>query len=207
MRTRVGLVLCGTAVAVAVWMAPSVAEAQIKSPGASPNGYSVEVEPHLLFQWDMHYAGWASHSGWGPGLRVAIPLMENGPINKINNNFAIGFGFDWAHDSTNCWGWWNNARYAGGKCTANDFWFPVVLQWNFFIHKKFSAFGEPGLAIRHSTWSNSGYYNGVPGEYKSSDTSLEPVFAGGGRVHFTDKVAFAFRLGWPYASLGVSILF
>jgi hypothetical protein len=32
--------------------------------------------------------------GFGAGFRASIPLFHNGPIDTINNNMAITFGFD-----------------------------------------------------------------------------------------------------------------
>ena len=44
-------------------------------------------------------------------------------------------------------------RYDGcwyhGNCSAEYFDFPVVMQWNFFVAKRWSVFGEPGLYIYH----------------------------------------------------------
>ncbi|MBI5534690.1 MAG: hypothetical protein HY898_18335 [Deltaproteobacteria bacterium] len=184
---------------------PICAEAQIKQPGAHPD-YSVELEPHATLWWQDHDLGYGDHgTGLGLGLRASIPLVDNGFVKTINNNVALGFGFDWGHYSHNCW--WGRNRAFYGDCTNNVYWFPVVMQWNFFITKAFSVFGEPGLAIRHYRWSwPTGYCGPTPNtpcDDTYTDTTLDPVFFMGGRVG-NDKVTFTFRVGWPYASLGAS---
>jgi hypothetical protein len=191
---------------------PAPAAAQIKEPGEHPR-YGVELEPHLLVVWDNHYRwGWGS-TGWGPGLRASIPLFDNGPIPSINNSMAIGFGLDWARYSHAC-GFDFIAKapgssYAYETCKANDFFVPVVLQWNFFVTKLFSAFGEPGLGIVHRRWSWPSSCRGpsgqmVPCDFNDSTTDLFGVFAVGGRLHASEAISFTFRLGWPYASVGAS---
>src|SRR5205814_2106864 len=93
------------------------ASAQIKQPGAHPK-YAVELEPHFAVQWA--YTVW-DNTGIGVGLRASIPVIQNGPITTINNNLAIGFGFDWAHvDDTGCalYGGFRTAP-VGWSCAGN----------------------------------------------------------------------------------------
>jgi len=66
---------------------------------------------------------------------------------------------------------------------------PVVMQWNFFLSTHWSVFGEPGLGIE------------LGGAGK-----LHPIFAVGGRYHFTENIALVMRLGFPTASVGVAFL-
>jgi len=192
------------------------ASAQIKSPGAHPS-YGVEVDPHLILGWADHY--WGHKNGWGVGGRFTVPIIEQGPISKINNSMGIGFGVDWVHFSDQCWGYyWHGdyyGPYAGEDCTANTLWFPVVLQWNFWLTKVISVFGEPGLSIVHRSWdwyqphcpgSLSGWYGWC--KTHDSETDLEPlVMFGGARFLFSDSAGLTVRLGWPYASVGASLLF
>src|SRR5579883_1330264 len=58
---------------------------------------------------------------------------------------------------------------------------PVVMQWNFWLSTHWSVFGEPGLAV------GSG----------AANAAVWPAFFVGGRLHFTDRVALTFRLGYP----------
>src|SRR5262245_23691140 len=120
--------------AMALLLAGS-ASAQIKNPGAHEN-YAAELEPHLVVQWAEEPA-W-DDEGFGVGFRASIPLVDNGPVTTINNNMAIGFGLDWAHFDDPC----NvvNLNLDDDACSANDFWVPVVVQWNFFFSDLISAF-------------------------------------------------------------------
>jgi hypothetical protein len=193
------------------------AEAQIKEPGAHPD-YSVELEPHFVFQLDHRVAG---TEGIGLGARASIPLMQNGPVPKINNNFAIGFGLDWAHfGNDNCWGWGyygpirgNFFNAPGFSCSGNSLWFPVVVQWNFFFTPVVGAFAELGLGIFHDWWSLScdpgfagcpigpaGYSVGY------SDTGVWPMFAIGPRFLLADSFDIIIRIGIPYLSVGPGFL-
>lgn len=191
--------------AVAVLAAPAAAEAQIKRPGAAPR-YDVELEPHLLMQWANRAWG---RNGLGIGGRASIPVIANGPIKTINNNFAVGFGLDWAHFSGCNWGWRRGAwwdrrldpRWA--DCRANNIWLPAVAQWNFFLTERISVFPELGLGIQHIWWRFCD-----PGGFcdRFSDTRLDLMFFAGGRFLITDSVGITVRLGTPYISAGVSIL-
>ena len=182
---------------------PANAASVIKRPGAHP-AYSVELEPHLLLQWSQTRWG---DEGFGPGVRINIPFLDNGPIQKINNNMAIGFGLDWAtfSDVGNYCYYYDPRVPAAARaydCDANAFWFPVVLQWNFFLTDIISVFGEPGFAIAHYRWdSDYTLY-----DYSDSETDLRFVFWGGGRFLLGDTVSIIARIGTPYLSVGVSFL-
>jgi hypothetical protein len=193
---------------------PARAESIIKHPGDHPK-YSVELEPHGLVQygWTPDWMG----TGFGLGFRASIPMFDNGPISTINNNMAISFGLDWAHFSQDWWCWGRPARnypgYLGWSaaygCSANTLWFPVVLQWNFFLTDIISVFGEPGLALVHDWWS--GWWpcpnNGASAcQYTNSETGLAPAFWAGARFLFSKSVGLTVRLGFPSSTLGLSIL-
>jgi len=176
-------------------------ESIIKRPGDHPN-YSVEIEPHLLAAFFRYGA-----TGIGLGGRFTIPIVKNGFVSTINNNVGIGFGLDWIHYSGCYYGRW----YYYSGCYYNSFWFPVDLQWNFFLTKHWSVFGELGLGIIYSDWG--GYYGPQPccdrfGCYDCGPSrwGLEPVIFVGGRYHFSDAIALTLRLGWPYISFGVSFM-
>ena len=180
------------------------ARSVIKLPGAHPR-YDVELEPHLLVAWD--HPGWRNDEGIGPGLRLAIPIVEQGPIQKINNSMAIGFGLDWAYYDDQC---------GLGDCSVSAFYVPVVLQWNFWLTDVISVFGEPGFGFRYTTWSNDGYYdcpynpNDARCNYYYRDTNdLDPIFIFqmGGRFMFSDNIGAMVRIGYPYFSAGLTFLF
>jgi hypothetical protein len=176
-------------------------ESIIKHPGDHPN-YGVEIEPHLDFAF---FAPTAGSTGFGVGGRLTIPIVKNGFVPTINNSVGIGFGLDWLH--------YNGCYYRGfyyGACDNLDsFWVPVVMQWNFFLATHWSVFGEPGAAIAFENYGNYyGCYDGlgrpVPCAGGANRTTVEPVIFFGGRYHFSEGASLTLRIGWPYASFGIS---
>jgi hypothetical protein len=97
-------------------------ESVIDIPGAHPD-YSVELEPEAVFVF-----GRPLNEGPGVGLRISIPLVDNGFVSTINNNVGISFGID-------------KDPLASGR-TINV---PVALQWNFFLTRHWSVLAEPGV--------------------------------------------------------------
>lgn len=152
------------AVAVAVTWASASAradESTIKHPGVHPD-YVSEAEPHALVAPFDKFAP-------GVGFRGTVEIVDNGFIQRINNTVGIGFGVDW---------------------TEKHVRVPIVMQWNFWLSRNWSVFGEPGGALR----------------FKKKETKPEPAFFAGGRYHFSDVVTLTLRVGHPVASVGVSFL-
>jgi hypothetical protein len=150
---------------LALWFVAPVAlgdVSTIKVPGAHAD-YVFEAEPHLIV---------APFDDFAPGIgfRGTIELVDNGFIKTINNTVGIGFGADW---------------------TKDHFRIPVVMQWNFWLSRDWSVFGEPGGLL----------------DFKKSDKIRpHPAFYAGGRYHFSDAVTLTMRVGHPTASVGVSFL-
>ena len=191
------------ALAVAVLLSQSaLAQSTVKHPG-DRQPYYFEAEPHLnLGLFDP--PGYGAGSGLGLGFRGSIELVKNGFIPKLNNPVAIGFGVDYLR-----YDGWQGPR---GACqqfvtapsgvpvcvrTSRDidhasyFFLPVVLQWNFWLHRNWSVFGEPGLALY----------------FQDGQLELDPfVFYAGGRYHLTDRVTLTLRVGYPTFSFGASFL-
>jgi hypothetical protein len=140
--------------------------------------------------------------------------MHNGPISKINNNMGISFGLDVTFGDGGpgwCWTRYNNPGFLtrGEDCDVTEFWLPVAMQWNFYLTKVISVFGEPGLAIVHRRWDYNYYCQGGGGplcEFDYHDTDLEFVLWGGGRFMFSDSVGATVRLGFPMITAGINIL-
>jgi hypothetical protein len=65
------------------------------------------------------------------------------------------------------------------------------MQWNFWLTRRFSAFGEPGLDV---------YYLGNHGFYAS------PAVYVGGRFRIADRITLTGRIGYPTVALGVSFM-
>ncbi len=160
--------------------------------------YIFEAEPHGLVG-AVNPPGPARDVGFGVGFRGTIQLLDKGFIKHLNDTVGIGFGFDWmhyAHGKFNCdriiTGPNNQPQcYAHHYDTVSYFYIPVVMQWNFWISRNWSVFGEPGAAFRIVS----------PGGNR-----FDPVMYAGGRFHFSDSVALTLRVGYPDFSVGVSFL-
>jgi hypothetical protein len=145
-------------------------ESVIKRPGDHPD-YVLELEPHLLF---------APFHDFDPGVGVrgTLELVDNGFISSINNSVGFGLGVDWTKKRT---------------------WIPIVMQWNFWLSRNWSVFGEPGVVLR--------IQDGVKFEGGKGPDKLDPfAFYAGGRLHFSDYVTLTMRVGRPTASVGLSLL-
>jgi hypothetical protein len=174
-------------VALGLSLAPSAAaQGTIKHPGDHYH-YVFEAEPHFA----VSYKG-----GFGPGFRGTIVFLDNGFISSINNSVGIGFGADALFYSKDCKG------PPPGICeSVGDVILPIVIQWNFFLHRRFSVFGEPGVLFHFQRGHGD-------------DFAVDPfTIYGGGRFHFADSVTLTLRLGAPQLfkrdntlSIGVSFL-
>lgn len=167
-RSCLKLLASGLALTAALCALPNTASGDqviIKRPGLHPN-YIVELEPHVLL--------FPFHDGdVGAGGRVTFEILDNGFIPKLNNSVGIGAGVDWGYDHA---------------------WVPIVLQWNFWLSRNWSVFGEPGVAVRLR-------------DNRRRKTSFDPLVAyAGGRFHFSDNITLTLRLGRPTMSAGISFL-
>ncbi|HMJ13374.1 MAG TPA: hypothetical protein VK524_18270, partial [Polyangiaceae bacterium] len=188
--------LAALALAVGAILAPArVADADtllIKRPGAHPT-YRFEAEPHVLLGF-VDAPGPANGNGAGLGFRGTIELVDNGFISQINNTIGIGFGLDWVRYGD---GGRRCVRVRGGPCEFFDdddgvdyLILPVVMQWNFWLSRNWSVFGEPGIALR--------FYDDDNDRTDDDGLNLDPfVFYAGGRWHFSDYAALTLRVGYP----------
>lgn len=194
--------LCAAALALASSAISGHAAADtlvIDRPGYHPR-YAFEAEPHLLVGF-IDPPGAAHGNGIGIGFRGTVQIVDNGFVPSINNSIGIGFGADWLH-----YGLGNGYcadRDLQNRCVRYDdnravdtLWLPVVLQWNFWLSRNWSVFGEPGLALRFE--ANDG------GDHRFHPEFLQLYL--GGRYHFVDTVALTMRVGYPTFSVGVSFL-
>jgi hypothetical protein len=173
--TRRGLVIASVLLTACLSAPARADELLIKHPGVHPD-YAFEAEPHLVLgfaepAWDKKWGD--AGKGFGPGFRGTIELVDNGFISSINNSVGIGFGLDWLA--------------IGSK--HHTVWLPLVMQWNFWLSRNWSVFGEPGGAV-----------------YLGDKSGLSPVMYAGARLHFSDFAALTMRIGYPALAIGVSFL-
>ena len=100
-------------------------------------------------------------------------IVGNGFVKTINNSVGISFGADLYGDNT--------------------LFLPVAMQWNFWLSRHWSVFGEPGLGLALKS-------------FEAKDHPFHPILMAGGRYHFSDNVALTVRIGYPAISVGVSFL-
>jgi len=183
--------------AMGLWATPAAARSTIRNPGQRAP-YRWELEPHLLFA-PLDPPGWGLGEGFGLGFRASVEIVPRGFIRTINNSVAITFGADWVHYYLGeryygrCSDWVDGPGgrvcvEVGGRANRDYFYFPIAMQWNFWLHRQWSVFGEPGVA----PYINSG------------DLGFTPTFSAGGRFHFSNAGAVTCRLGYPSFSCGVS---
>jgi hypothetical protein len=147
---RAGVATIAFAATTLIASTSSIARADddtISKPGDHQQ-YHIELEPHMLFGFNDVY----SSDGFGIGGRASIPILQNGFVPSINNSVAISFGADLLH--------YGGCYYTGASCSANYLFFPVALQWNFYVAHKWSAFGEAGIELY------KGFFDACPGGYK-----------------------------------------
>jgi hypothetical protein len=181
---------CQAAVLAVLATFPSTSRADetIRIPGDHPD-YHIDIEPHGVLGWS--YWDWDVYGvfGFGGGVRFSMPLCKNCFIPKINNNVAISFGADLVFYPL------GNANFVPTYLVL-----PVAMQWNFFVHKKWSVGPEIGFAPTFGVFYDYGNCNGPCHNFW-----FAPLFAAVGRYHFNDKVALTMRLGFPeFFNIGVS---
>jgi hypothetical protein len=178
------------AVAMAVTPAIASADATIKQPGDHPD-YRVEIEPHGILGWPGFY-NYDVYGvfGFGGGARFSLPLCKNCFIPRINNNVAISFGADFAFFPLgNAFGY-----------TPAFLYLPVAMQWNFFVHKKWSVGPELGFSPVIGVFYD---YNNCAGN--CHNWGVYPLFEAVARYHFNDRVSLTLRGGFPeFLNVGVS---
>jgi hypothetical protein len=159
MTLRLVVALVCSLVAALGWESSASAQNLIRREGAHPS-YDVDLEPHL---------GLNLPGDFGVGMRATFNVADQGFINRLNDSVGVGVGADLGLEGK-------------GRLII-----PVAMQWNFWFTPKWSAFGEPGLALRFE-----------------KKTRPDVNIAVGGRLNFNDDIALTLRLGWPVSSLGVS---
>jgi hypothetical protein len=141
---------------------------------------------------------------------VSIPLSDDGFLSRLNDSVALGFGIDWVlYEGDNrvrarCGRFVAAPNYTrvcvelGDGAAASEYlFFPLLMQWNFWLHKRASVFVEPGLELHWVRHGDARFGD-------ETDLGMGPVIDFGGRLHFVDFAALTLRLGYPTSSLGLS---
>jgi hypothetical protein len=119
--------------------------------------------------------------GWGAelgvGARVDIPIVPRGFVDDVHDEFALSPGADVFFDD-------------GVGVAAL-----LAAQWNFYLRPEWSVFPELGLALIFGD-HDRGRGN------DDDDVRLRPLFAVGGRYHWSRRNALVLRVGWP---LGIQV--
>jgi hypothetical protein len=171
----------------------------------APMRYHFELEPHAVL--GTAPPGQGQGSGAGLGVRASAVILPNGFIRNGHDSVAIGFGLDvnryygrWAlngyqdqctHFETGPNGTQVCTEVTAYGGTYTYLYLPVVMQWNFWLGRRLSAFGEPGLNL---------YYLGSHG------FSAVPAFYIGGRVQVSNRITLTARLGYPTLAFGLSFM-
>jgi hypothetical protein len=196
---RVAVLAAACSAMVCVAERASADTVVIKRPGAHPH-YAFEAEPHLLVGF-IDPPGPAAGNGFGLGFRGTFEIVDNGFVSSINNTVGIGVGLDFVHytrGKERCVRFGPNDRCdeLDDEFTVDNIWIPVVMQWNFWLSRRWSVFGEPGAAVRFQS-----------GEKEDGELHVELFqFAAGGRYHFMDTLTLTMRVGYPTFSIGASFL-
>ena len=171
----------------------------------APIGYAFELEPHLVL--GTSPPGPGAGSGAGIGLRGSFVLSPEGFIPGVNDSLALGVGLDYAHydGALGLQGFRDQClQFEPGPngtsvCTSvtsnggsyNYLFAPVVMQWNFWLTRRFSAFGEPGVDLY--LLGNHGF-------------DIGPALYLGGRFQIADRITLTIRIGYPTLAFGVSFM-
>lgn len=144
---------------------------------------SEHTRPMLL---DIHavlpYAYGFGYGGFpiGVGATFYIPLVKDGFIPPVNDEFGIDFGAD--------------VVFFLGSSYPIAFWVPVSVLWTFHITNTFAAYAKAGIALR--IWP--GYFNAVWPDFTT---------AVGINWMFSTNMGLRAEVGYPGIKVGLLIAF
>ena len=185
MKTSTRLVLLSLVVVSSLSFADEPAAAEGGS-GMRRSGYLLDASSHdrdmkLAIHAVLPYA----HFGYGGfpigvGAVFYIPLVKDGFIPPVNDEFGIDFGAD--------------AVFFLGYSYPFALWIPVSALWTFHITDTFAAYAKVGIALR--IWP--GYVNAVFPDFTTA-VGLNWMFSKG----------FGLRaeLGYPGIKVGILLAF
>ncbi len=154
------------------------ATASAQHRGAADNKiHTVRIDLHVDLGW-----WWA----FGSGARVDIPIVPDGFLDSIEDEFALSVGLEAGFVR------WNDHRCGNYGC-FNDWsiWPHVVAQWNLYVADKWSIFPELGGGVA--------IYDCGPANDHRVCVTGSPVVGFGARWHFAPpRVALLMRIIYPF---------
>jgi len=179
---RLAVVISALAVSAAALADPSPADAQRRVRARKIDG--VRFDAHLNAAW---------HAAFGVGMRIDIPIVEDGFIDGVEDEFALSPGFDayFLSWSRRCHQHGGDRHCHGDTYDGFAFWTGLLGQWNFYLSEDWSVFPELGFVVG---FFDEYYHDGF------QDTArffVRPSGSVGARWHFTDRNALLFRVNWP----------
>ncbi len=126
------------------------------------------------------YGGYCGGSiGFGLGGRFYIPIMHDGFVPAINDEFGIEFGIDFMPEFFN-----------GGSIFAFDI--PVQVMYDVHLVPKFDVYAKLGIAPAFYFGTYSGFY---PYSIFAASVGL--------RFRVTDSLYLRAEAGWPMLMVGL----
>jgi hypothetical protein len=149
---------------------------------------SVHTRPmELSFSVGLPFGRFWYGFGIGVGGRFYFPIVADGFIPSLNDEFGIegGVDFDLAF-----------GYYSG---VAPSLGIPVAARWGFHLTDAWTVFAKLGIGIG-LTFYPSGYYNPNYG-------AVWVLFEGsvGALWKLSDTISLRFDLGYPWAKVGIAI--
>lgn len=179
-------------IAAALAATPALAEENaVRSSGGLLDA-STHRRPMMLslFAGIPHAYGWY-YGGvpFGVGARFLIPLVHDGFIPKVNDEFDIEFGADFFGIS-------RGAFYG-------VFSLPVEVMWRFHMVDRLSLYAKLGVAIEFGVSNYCGF-----GPCRSGfGVGVQPIGSVGLIFMATKTVALRLEAGYPWVKVGVGFAF
>lgn len=146
----------------------------------SPQRRSQELSFFLGLPYNYFYYGF----GVGLGARYYIPILHDGFIPAVNDEFGIEFGADFT------------GAFGGYFLPIIDI--PVEVMWNFHFTPKFSAYAKVGVALELSIYSNA-YLTYSAGTH----VGVQPVSGVGLHYKINDTINLRAEVGYPWVKIGL----
>ena len=140
---------------------------------SSPQSRPLLLSMHGVLPY--HYFGYGGFP-IGVGASLYLPILNNGFIPPVNDEFGLDFGAD--------------AFFFAGAPNGFGLWIPVSVLWTFHFSPSFSAYVKAGVALRF--WPGDRY-------------PLYPDFVGalGLSWMFSHSVGLRVEAGYPGLKLGL----